>query len=102
MLITLIASLMYTFTWETYHQAHPGNYASFVNRYFDSYISKMKEKGASSAEIDEAVKKIDTMKEMYRKPVIRFGMTLMELLPVGIIITLISAAVLRKKEILPA
>lgn len=35
---------------------------------------------------------------MYRNPAIRFGMTLMKILPVGVIITLISAAVLRKKR----
>ncbi|HZF41482.1 MAG TPA: hypothetical protein VE715_21875 [Blastocatellia bacterium] len=45
---------------------------------------------------------MDDFKRMYRNPAIRFAMTLMEILPVGIIITLISAAVLRKKEFLPA
>jgi len=42
------------------------------------------------------------MKRMYRNPAFRFGITLMEILPVGVIITLISAAILRKKEFLPA
>jgi hypothetical protein len=45
---------------------------------------------------------MDDFKMMCRNPAIRFGMTLMEILPVGIIITLISAALLRKKEFLPA
>jgi hypothetical protein len=45
---------------------------------------------------------MDDFKRMYSNPAIRFGMTLIEILPVGIIITLISAAVLRKKEFLPA
>jgi hypothetical protein len=42
------------------------------------------------------------MKEMIKNPVLRFGMALMELFPFGIIVTLISAAVLRRKEFLPA
>ena len=65
-------------------------------------INKKKEKGASAAEIDQEVKRMDDFKRMYRNPAIRFSITLMEILPVGIIITLISAAVLRKKEFLPA
>ena len=39
---------------------------------------------------------------MYRKFYIRFPMTLMEILPVGVIVTLISAGLLRKREVLPA
>jgi len=42
------------------------------------------------------------LKEMFKNPVMRFGMTLAIILPVGIVITLISAAVLRKKEFLSA
>jgi hypothetical protein len=62
----------------------------------------LKEKGVSAAELDEAVKNMDDYKRIYGNPAIRFGISLMEILPVGIIITLISAAVLRKKEFLPS
>jgi len=100
--IALIASLMYAITWETYMQARPASAAAFLNYYAECQITKMKEKGASAAEIDHEAKKMDDFRRMYSNPAIRFGMTLMEILPVGIIITLICAAVLRKKEFLPA
>ncbi len=41
-------------------------------------------------------------KEMYKNPFIRAAMTFMEIFPVGLIIALISAAILRKSEVLPA
>jgi hypothetical protein len=102
LLITLIASLMYAITWETYNQVSPSSSAAFIDYYARCQIDKLKEKGVSAAEIDQEVKKMDNFKRMYGNPAIRFGMTLMEILPVGIIITLICAAVLRKKEFLPA
>jgi hypothetical protein len=102
LLISLVASLMYVATWETYYQIRPEGYTSFVDHYCDRQVNKMKENGASSAEIDEKIKEMASMKEMIKNPVLRFGMGLMELFPFGIIVTLISAAVLRKKEILPA
>jgi ABC-type uncharacterized transport system permease subunit len=102
MLITLIASLMYAITWETYLQTRPGSYHAFVDYYIECQINKKKEKGASAAEIDQEVSRGDSIRRMYSNTATRFGMTLMEILPVGIIITLISAAVLRKKEFLPA
>jgi hypothetical protein len=102
MLITLIASLMYVITWETYLRVRPGNAAAFIDYYIECQIDKRKQKGASAAELDLEIKKGEDIKRMYRNPAIRFGMTLMEILPVGIIITLISAALLRKKEFLPA
>jgi hypothetical protein len=102
MLITLIASLMYAGAWETYNRVRPASSAAFIDYYVECQIDKMKEKGASAADIDREVKRMDDFRRMYRNPAIRFGITLMEILPVGIIITLISAAVLRKKEFLPA
>ena len=43
-----------------------------------------------------------SLSEMYKNPFIRFGMTLMEIFPLGLAVALISAGILRKKEILPA
>jgi hypothetical protein len=102
MLITLIASLMYAITWETYNQVSPASSAAFIDYYAKCQIDKLKEKGVSAAKIDQEVKNMEDFKRMYGNPAIRFGITLMEILPVGIIITLISAALLRKKEFLPA
>jgi hypothetical protein len=102
MLITLVASLMYAATLETYFQTNPEILAAFMDKYADYHINKMKEKGASPAEIDQTVKEMTGLKEKYKNPVIRFGITLFLILPVGIAITLFSAAVLRRKEFLPA
>jgi len=101
-LIALIASLMYGLTWEAYLLTRPAGSVPFIDKYSDFVINKMKEKGASSDKIDQKIKEMDRVKIMYQNPVMRFGMTIMEILPVGILITLISAALLRKKELLPA
>jgi len=101
MLITLVASLLYAATGETIYQIDPEGQAAFMDKYADHYINKLKESGASPAEIEHKVKEMANLKEMNKNPLIRFGIALAIILPVGIIITLISAAVLRRKEFLP-
>jgi len=97
-LITLLASFVYAAGWEVYMQISPQN--NFIEKYTEHYMGKLKEKGASQEEIDKTTSEMASMQEMYKNPIIRFGMTLMEILPVGIIVTLVSAAILRKKEVL--
>jgi hypothetical protein len=97
-LITLLASFVYAAGWEVYMQTNPE--MNFIAEYSEHYINKLKEKGASQEEIEKTTRDMASMQEMYKNPVIRFGMTLMEILPVGIIVTLVSAAILRKKEVL--
>ena len=97
-LISLLAAFVYAGGWEVYMQADPGN--NFFEKYTEHYVGKLKEKGASQEEIDKTTNEMASMQEMYKNPIIRFGMTLMEILPVGIIVTLLSAAILRKKEVL--
>ena len=102
MLITVIASLAYAITWEIYYRNAPGVETDYLNNYAKHSIAKMKERGASQQEIDKATIQMDEMKEMYKNPFIRFGMTLTEILPVGIVIVLASAGILRRKGVLPA
>ncbi len=100
-LITLIASLMYAITWETYCQARPAKVAAFLQLHTETTINKIRDQGASAAEINQKIKDMDKMMTMYQNPLFRFLFTLMEILPVGIIITLISAALLKRDELLP-
>ena len=97
-LISLLASFVYATSWEAYMQISPQN--NFIEKYTEHYVGKLKEKGASQEEINKTTSDMASMQEMYKNPIIRFGMTLLEILPVGIIVTLLSAAILRKKEVL--
>ncbi|HZS43945.1 MAG TPA: DUF4199 domain-containing protein [Blastocatellia bacterium] len=101
-LITLIASLMYFAGGELYTIANPNFQESFTQKYIDYQTTKMKEKGIPQEEIYKANKAtIDMMYIAKNNVLVRFALAMVEFLPVGIIITLISASILRKQHILP-
>ncbi len=98
MSITMIASLFYALAWEVSY-AKMGD--QFVQQWTNHELEKLQEAGATEAALDKARDEWKDFWEMYKNPLVRFGMTLMEILPVGLIISLLSAALLRKKEFLP-
>jgi hypothetical protein len=98
-LISLICALCYAVSWEAYYRTSGSD---FMAQYSAQYIEKMKKDGASDAEIAKTEKEMADMGEMYKNVFVRFGMTLMEIVPVGVIVTLVSAGLLRKRELLPA
>lgn len=102
MLIALFAGFIYATSWEVYYNGMPGVKETFMDNYIKACVKKLNEEGASQEKIDAKVKELNSMKEMYTNPFIRYGMTLAEILPVGIVIALISAGILRKKNVLPA
>ena len=97
-MISLIAAIMYGLAWEITYNTMT---TDFLKRMTDSYYEKMKADGASAEELQKAQEKWATFSEWYKNPVVRFGVTIMEILPIGILITLLSAGLLRKKEFLP-
>ena len=96
---SLISAVCYGISWEAYYRTSG---ADFIQQYSAHYIDQMRAKGASDAEIAETQTQMDQFGEMYKNFFVRFGMTLMEILPVGIVVTLISAALLRRRDLLPA
>lgn len=95
--ITLIASLFYVIAWEiTFSRS--GEW--FMQQWSTGELDKLKSSGATEAELQIAEQEWDEFGLLYQNPLIRFGMTLMEIFPVGFLISLLSAALLRKKEFL--
>jgi len=93
--IILIASTMYVITWLlVYHFFIP----DFMEKYSAHMIKVLKESGAGQAEIDKEVLKMDSLKEMYKNPLFIILLTYAEILPVGLIISLIGALIFKRKS----
>ena len=94
-LITLISCVFYVASWEIiYFKMMP----DFLDKYAARSIAEMHEKGASADAIAAKTKELATMKEMYNKPLINAAITFIEPFPVGLIVTLVSAGILRKRS----
>ncbi len=97
--ISFVAAIIYALTWEIMHNTIASDY---LKEWADYSIEKMTKAGASAEEIMAEKKEMADMFEWYKNPLLRFGMTMAEILPVGILISLLCATLLRKKEFLPS
>lgn len=98
LLITLIASVMYALSWEVSYR-NIGD--EFVEKMKSSYEEGLRAEGLSETEFQTKKASMDAMWESYENPIVRFGYTLLEIFPVGLVISLLSAALLRKRDFLP-
>jgi hypothetical protein len=98
-LITLISCLFYVASWEViYFKVMP----DFVEKEAAREIGSLREKGAPEAVIASKKKEMEQMKTMLDNPLINVAMTFIEPFPVGLIMTLLSAAILRRRTPLAA
>ncbi len=102
LLIAGIAGLFYAGGWEVYYNTVPNVKETFMERYIEMNVKKMQHEGATPEKIEAKKVELLKMAEMYKNPFLRFGISLAEILPVGIVVALISAGILRKKNVLPA
>jgi hypothetical protein len=76
-------------------------YFNFLPEFMDKYsahiVEKMKASGASAAAIQVQLQQMKKLRELYDNPLINAAMTFIEPFPIGLVITLISAAILRRK-----
>jgi hypothetical protein len=95
-LITLIASLIYVATWEILYF---GFIPDFMEHYSASMIAQMQAAGASAAAIAAKQRELLEFQRMYKNPLFNIAMTFVEVFPVGLIITLVAAAILRRRSV---
>lgn len=97
-LIALISSACYVGTWELiYYKLMP----DFADRYAAHMVERVQASGASLQKVEEAGRKAKEFKEAYANPVTNVAFTFMEVFPVGLVITLASAGILRKRARAP-
>ncbi len=93
--ITLIASTIYVGVWFV-------DYYFFIPDFFESYskeiIAEMKAKGASQAEIAKQAAQMKAYGIMYKNPIYNALFTYAEILPVGLVVTLLCALVLKRNR----
>lgn len=87
--IMLIASTVYALTWLIeYYTLYP----DFMDKYAEHMI-----KSTPPDKLESELKDINQMKELYKNPIFIILFSYLEIVPLGLIITLISALILKRK-----
>ena len=95
LLIATIASLCYVATWEVmYYRFMP----DFYSKYGQTVVDQARKSGRSEAELARTKSAMDAMAKSAENPLWVAATTFVEPFPVGLVIALISAGVLRRKR----
>jgi len=97
--IAVIAGIIYMLVWELYSIST--DYA-FIDSYVKSAIEAKRAAGLSGDRLAQEIAKLEELRTDYGKFYIRMPMTFLEIFPVGLVIALLSAALLQNPKILPA
>jgi hypothetical protein len=95
LLISLIASTMYVVSWLIdYYYFIP----DFMEKYAAQAIEKLKASGASAAEVEATTREMAQFREWYKNPFFNALITYTEILPVGLLASLVAALTLKRKQ----
>ncbi|MBC8124340.1 MAG: DUF4199 domain-containing protein [Candidatus Kapabacteria bacterium] len=90
MLISLFATAMWVVTWEvTFATTMP----DFMEKYTAKSLADLKASGATAEDMNVATIKAAQDVEAFKQPLFRIAMATVEILPIGLIVALIGAAV---------
>jgi Protein of unknown function (DUF4199) len=77
-------------------------YFNFMPDFADKYAAHMIDQagasGAGPEKIEKTTQQAQQFKQTYNKPLMNIAYTFAEVLPVGLAVTLLSAAILRRKS----
>ncbi|WP_293907019.1 DUF4199 domain-containing protein [Phenylobacterium sp.] len=94
-----IASVAYVAAWEAYLAA---THYVYMDQYTAQILAAKRAAGVTGAAYAKLAAQMETMRRQYANPLYRFAMTFAEIFPVGLLVALVSAALLRNPRFLPA
>lgn len=97
--ISLVAAILYVVAWEI---SLAFSDTDFIAEYGRQMIAGMEAKGASPQEIAKASADLAQFAASYADPMFRLPMTFLEIAPVGLLVSLVSAGLLRNPRFMPA
>lgn len=97
--MAVTAAVIYTIGWEIYLTVSGGD---FMAEYTAGIVERMRAEGAPPSAVEAKAAEMRAMAESYRNPLFRMPLTFVEIFPVGLVVALISAALLRNPKLLPA
>jgi hypothetical protein len=95
--VSIVAGVLYVVAWEA---ALAYLHLDFGAVYANSLIKAQEAKGVTGQAMADFTMQMEQFKANYAKPLYRYGMTFTEIFPVGVLVSLISAALLRNPRFL--
>lgn len=93
--ITLIASILYVACWMVLSNTIASD---FGEQYYQQEIETIEHSDRPEAEKAADIAKMEKNKAMYMNPFVQAGVSFLEVFPVGLLITLVSALILQRKS----
>jgi len=97
--VSFIAGIFYVVAWEVVQAM---THMDFANGYANAIVASAKAKGASAEALAKLAADMENFKVEYANPMFRLPMTFVEIFPVGVLVSLVSAGLLRNSRFLPA
>ncbi len=95
--ISFVASVLYVASWEAVQAA---THMDFASDYAAAVIRGQQKKGVSGEALAKVTAEMEQFKIDYANPLFRLPMTFIEIFPVGVLVSLISAGLLRNRRFL--
>lgn len=96
--VAAIAGLFYVITWEIYFNMTGG---AFMDAYIAAQIEGQRERGLTAGELAAHEASLRQSMALYANWWFRMPVTFTEIFPVGVLVSLVSAAILRNPNVLP-
>ena len=97
--VSAVAGVVYVIAWEASCAiAH----ADFAGAYARATIAEQEANGVSGAALERLRAEMERFKVQYAHPLYRWSTTFAEIFPVGVIVSLVSAGLLRSSRFMPA
>lgn len=98
LLISLVSNCFYVGTWEFINYRF---FPDFAENYAAQMIAHAKSSGASPEKVAQITRQAEQFVHNYHNRLYNVGMTFLEVFPVFLLITILSAAILRRKSASP-